>query len=72
MRTLTRTKSGSDLTGSERSTVQRGSSLRWPLWPENPTRNESSFAASIGSISWFLGVECLGVLTLLFYSEWAL
>lgn len=49
---LTSMKSGSDRIGLERSTVERGSILRWPLWPEKPTRNESSFVATIGSISY--------------------
>lgn len=48
---LTSMKSGSDLMGLARSTVERGSTLRWPLWPEKPTRKDSSFVAWIGSIS---------------------
>ncbi|KAI5321608.1 hypothetical protein L3X38_030679 [Prunus dulcis] len=49
-------KLGSELTGLELSSVERGSSLRWPLRPENSTRNESPFAAIIGSI--FRALEC--------------
>lgn len=48
---ITRIKSGRDFNGLDRSTGGRGSSLRWPLWPENPTLNETSFAAVIRSMA---------------------
>ncbi|MCI38743.1 hypothetical protein A2U01_0059972, partial [Trifolium medium] len=48
---LTRMKSGMDCCGLGRSTVVSGSNLRWPLWPENPTRKESSSDTLIGSIT---------------------
>jgi hypothetical protein len=30
--------------------VVSGSNLRWPLWPENPTRKDRSLDTLIGSI----------------------
>lgn len=47
---LTRTKSGRESRGLVRSAGGRGSILRWPLWPVNPTRKESSSAAGTRSI----------------------
>lgn len=47
-------KSGRDFTGLVRSTVESGSTLRWPLWPEKATRKASSFVAWMRSISYGL------------------
>ena len=55
---ITRMKSGRDFTGLVRSTVESGSTLRWPLWPENATRKASSFVAWMRSISDGSGFDC--------------
>lgn len=48
---LTRTKSGRSWRRLGCSTGGRGSIVRWPLWPVNPTRKDRPFAAGTRSIS---------------------